>query len=245
MAFILLTTSFSNAQENQTMLDTAEYMGKKNELWVNGMTVVLALANQPLYFPHYSLMYKRNIGKYWLRIGAQASPPIDMYEYGMSRIINDSTIVERYRINNRFNAGARIGIEYRKQWKIFTPFIAFDAVFDYTRNRRDIYDATYSIANQPVFPDVEIVRSGLISKSDRLFTSKRETFIYGIGVAAGLILPISEKWAISTQAYMLAGLSDERLKNQNFITGESFRSTAFNFDMDQRLIHEINLIFRF
>jgi hypothetical protein len=234
---------FSQNIKNLQIADTSEFP-RKNEIWFDVMPVFMAMATNPWDNAGFSLTYKRRIGKQWLRLAGMFNPNYIRHEYGISQMINDSTIMERMRIHNQNSAGGRLGIEYRKNWRIFTPFIAFDAVFHYARQNYDVHNAFYRVSGPPALPEIAPDRDNLIGRSDRFFTSTRESYFTGIGIGFGLILPLSHRWSIAAQGTLQAGVEKLTITNHNLMVGQPTQTRNTNILFDQRPIHELNIIFQ-
>lgn len=248
IAILLLAQAFSAVGQEQAqdqLPDSVETAKYKNEIWVNGISFFLALAQSPLIFPEYSLMFKRNIGKSWLRLGAYGSPPFDDFSYGIQRLVNDSTLEERTRVSNIYHVGFRAGMEFRKQKKLVEPFLAMDAVFDYRRSNSVFFNSYYSVSNNVPFPEIDYTRTKFIERSADLYKESSTVYFGGLSVSGGLILPVSNRIALSAQAYLHIGYSYNPLMRTELPGGETIKLETGEIEFHQNLIQEINFIYRF
>lgn len=239
--FLLALCSASSwAQEATTV-------NKKHELGVNGSKIVGLLLGAAPEMQPWSIHYKQQRDKYWLRASLryEQSRP----ENWITSSIEDSVLLRRFNRFDSWGVAATLGIEKRrslgKDWS-FT--YGADLVLRHQQSSSFGSEKRYSeytVTTDALFGPLYSPAGNTVTSKD-IYNNQLRSQQVGAQVSAGLHYLINPQWALHFQvnAGMVMGLGTYRTRN--YVTGEANDSQLFVREMLRTPgFNEITLYYRF
>lgn len=210
----------------------ANTANKNHELGVNGSKIVgLLLGAEPELQP-WSIHYKQQRNKYWLRASVRYEQPRP--DNWITSQIEDSVLLQRFNRTDSWAVSATLGIEKRKPLgKDWSFTYGADLVL---RNQQSSSFSSekrhteYTVTTDALFGSL-YSPAGSTFTSKELYNNQLRSQQVGAQVSAGLHYLINPNWALHFQvnAGMVMGLGTSRTRN--YVTGEANDSRLFVRDM--------------
>jgi hypothetical protein len=225
----------------------ASMSNKKHELGINGSKIVGLLMGAAPEMQPWSIHYKQQRDKYWLRASLRYESYPDIYYF--ERFLRDSLLVQRSVANNSRAAAAAVGLEKRK---------TLSRGWQFTYGADALYRYQYAVgwSNETRYADFDTIHDSFFGPryvpssanftSDELERNEIRSNQFGIMFTAGLLYNFNKRLGLHMQMTLAGWLSQNNFKKRNYLTNEASNGTNWTWET-QRLpgFSEIALYYRF
>lgn len=201
---------------------------RKHEVGVNGSKIVGVLLGANSNLQPWSLHYKLQRDKYWLRTSLRYDQP--RTQGNMNYQLEDSILVRRFNGDKQWAVSAMIGLEKRKTlgkdwWFTYGADLVLrqqQTLWYGHEARFTEYITTIDPATGPIYTPTEASFVSSYTYENRIRSQQ-----VGAQISVGLYYLVNKRWALhfQTSAGMVLGLNSYR--NRNFVTGVASDFTAF------------------
>jgi hypothetical protein len=244
MLFSAIVAKSANSQEINT--DSISKTQKKNELWLNLTPAIIVLSGNYPYDSEFSLYYKRNLNKGWLRLGVEAinyAQPL-ISQQPTYKVYNDTIRILEFNNHKQNSYTGNLGWEYRFKGLYLTKYMGTDLKF--------IYEQYFRINSEWIQTLDTLTGLWTSANSGGNWTppaliSEYQALRRGIGISAfaGVILPLSAKFSLAAQSNLLGTYMISNVEVTNYTRNQNWKYTVNTFNFRQRILHQINLVYRF
>jgi hypothetical protein len=250
---IFLSKAPLSAQSDSTLVDlpadTAAAQGYKNEIGFNaGPLLLIFLGSTPDWQPA-GISYKRVINRWAFRtnISVTTFQPNRYYYRNEKVYITDTlhTVMTEYNKNTIY--AGRVGMEYRLPLRRNCYLVLGADLQGRVKNDSRIIDQSLlrvdSIKERySAEPRYYTTRTFTQRALDERTISKQ----VGIGFSLGLLVPLGDRWWLSTQCRADSFFGPSEYTVKDYIAATKKSSTSQNFDLDVGSpLTDISLFFRF
>lgn len=219
----------------------------KHEIGVNGSKIVGILLGADPSFQPWSLHYKRQLNKYWLRTSLRYDNP--SVAGNLSYQLEDSILVRSFNGSDQWAVAAMVGLERRKSLsKDWWFTYGADLVLRQQQSVSYANEARFTEFNTTVNPDIGPIYTptGASTSSIYVYQNKVRSQQVGAQISAGLYYLINKRWALHFQSSVGMVLGFNTSRYRNFVTGVGSDYTAFDFErLSVPGFNEVAVYFRF
>lgn len=242
--FPLFMLAFQQGNANQDSL----LNNRRNEigLMLNPIVEVLAGNGEASIF---GISYKRVKANKALRLGASFSkePGNGKPMHQALASIVDSTLIRTDQNFSSRRLGGFVGIEKRKHFRsgvLLTGSV--DVIYRNELQNHTIYNQTYSIDSVLFAETANPLYYNSIQQSQPLLIERSQIHQIGMGLGLGLLIPVKERFWISTACHMEVFYVSRELNRKDYVAFVEGKNQSSNINFETRMpIIELALHYRF